>query len=154
MADNASPKRRVARPSGGTIIMLVAVMLGVSVLAPTLQQFVAQRQKIADLHEHIATAEAEIAELQTEQARWNDPAYIQAQARGRLLFVKPGETTYLVTDSQGGAPAPDPVDARPDMHETETDWTTSLGQSFVTSGFANAPGPGEAADTSSTGDAP
>ncbi|MGO2112940.1 MAG: septum formation initiator family protein, partial [Pseudoclavibacter sp.] len=103
MAKQETPSRgtsrRSVRPSGGTVIMLVTVLLGVTVLAPTLQQFIQQRQRIADLQNHIAVVETEISELQTEQARWNDPAYIEAQARGRLLFVTPGDTSYLVTDS-------------------------------------------------------
>lgn len=141
MAKTERRGRRMARPNVGTVIMLVAVLLGVAVLAPSLQQFVSQRQRIAELNAHIATVDAEIAELQAEQSRWNDPAYIQAQARGRLLFVVPGETSYLVTDS-GAAVAPqEPAEARPDLHETETDWTETLAQSFVTSGLANAPGP-------------
>lgn len=152
MAKTEGRGRRIGRPSIGSVIMIVTVMLGVAVLGPTLEQFVGQRQRIAELQEHIETVDAEIAELQAEQARWNDPAYIQAQARGRLLFVVPGETSYLVTDS-GAAVAPQqPPEARPDMHETETDWTQLLGQSFVSSGLANAPGPDST--TGGTGDAP
>lgn len=120
--------------------MVVAVLLGVTVLAPTLQQFVAQRQRIADLEQHIATVEGQIAELAAEQARWSDPAYIEAQARGRLLFVKPGETTYLVTETGETAPPQHPVDVRPEMFETEADWLANMAQSFVSSGLANGAG--------------
>ncbi|GGA61114.1 hypothetical protein GCM10011490_09120 [Pseudoclavibacter endophyticus] len=141
MVKPESRTRRIVRPSGGTVIMLVTVLLGVTVLAPTLQQFISQRQRIADLQHHLATVETEIIELQTEQARWSDPAYVQAQARGRLLFVMPGETSYLVTDSDAPPPVQEPTPAQADMYETDTDWLEALGQSFVTSGFANAPGP-------------
>lgn len=134
------PKRRPRiRPSGGSIILLVAVLLGVVVLAPTVQQFVAQRQRVADLHASIAATETEIANLQAQEVRWSDPAYIEAQARGRLLFVKPGETAYLVTDSSGGTPAAPPPTVSVDMHETQTDWVATLAQSFVEAGQANAP---------------
>lgn len=140
MDDAPKRRRRIARPHAGTVIMAVAVVLGVTVLAPTVQQFISQRQRVADLEQHIATVESEISQLETEQARWSDPTYIQAQARGRLLFVKPGETSYLVTDSGTGAPVLPPPEASVDMHETEGHWLDDFTQSFVASGLANAPG--------------
>lgn len=136
----ADPKRRARiRPSGGSIILLVAVLLGVVVLAPTVQQFVAQRQRLSDLRESIAATETEIANLQAQEARWSDPAYIEAQARGRLLFVKPGETAFLVTDSPSTRGGGEPSGVSVDMHETQTDWVATLAQSFVEAGQANAP---------------
>ena len=38
--------------------------------------------------------------------RWNDPAYVEAQARERLHFVMPGETAYVVLDARRGAGPP------------------------------------------------
>jgi hypothetical protein len=67
-------------------------------LAYPLRELFAQRAEIAALHEHIADQRAEVAALEATKARWEDPAYVKAQARERLHFVMPGETQYVVVD--------------------------------------------------------
>jgi hypothetical protein len=39
-----------------------------------------------------------------QRERWRDPAYVAAQARQRLHFVRPGETAYVLLDP-GETPA-------------------------------------------------
>jgi len=56
-----------------------------------------QREFIGDA-ERIADQQAEVADLEREKKRWDDPAYVKAQARERLHFVMPGETQYVVVD--------------------------------------------------------
>ena len=136
------PKRRL-RASGGTIMMLVAVLLGVLVLAPTVQQFIGQRQRVAELQAEIARSEEAIAMLQTQKARWDDPAYIQAQARGRLLFVRPGETTYLVIGDQAHVASGSPTESRPEQYATQEDWMANFAQSFVVAGTSQGPLPSD-----------
>jgi hypothetical protein len=41
-----------------------------------------------------------VSDLQKEQARWNDDAYVMQQARERLKFVKVGEKSYTVIDGK------------------------------------------------------
>ncbi len=55
-----------------------------------------------------------IGQLRSESEKWNDPAYIKAQARARFQMVKPGEKAYLVlppastpTGSATAPPKPD-----------------------------------------------
>ena len=48
-----------------------------------------------------------MGELQKEQARWNDDAYVVQQARERLKFVKVGDRSYTVID---GEPAKPPIE--------------------------------------------
>jgi cell division protein FtsB len=80
-----------------SIVAFLAVLLGSTVAA-----WVHQRTQIAALRETVAEQERDVAELEAEQERWRDPAYVEQQARQRLKFVKPGEKSYTVLD-----PAPD-----------------------------------------------
>lgn len=138
-AGSGSERRPVPRPSSATILMLVAVLLGVAVLAPTVTQLIEQRQRISDLQQSLTQTQQNIDALTLEQARWTDPAYVQAQARGRLLFVKPGETNYLVVDSAPTAAPTQPTSVSVEQHETESNWLQTFTQSVVTSGTTNTP---------------
>ncbi len=40
--------------------------------------------------------------MQAESAKWNDPDYVESQARSRLHMCRPGDTLYIVV---GGDPA-------------------------------------------------
>ena len=41
-----------------------------------------------------------VAALQDQVKRWDDPAYVEQQARERLKFVRPGETAYQVIGAE------------------------------------------------------
>jgi hypothetical protein len=61
---------------------------------PTREYF-AQRAQIDKLREQTEEQRKRVAALQEQRARWNDPAYVTAQARQRLHLVKPGETGFV-----------------------------------------------------------
>lgn len=119
--------------------MAVTLLLGVVVLAPSVQQFVAQRQRVAELEQSIAATQQQIDQLQAEKDRWTDPAYIEAQARGRLLFVRPGDTAYIVVDSDGAAQQAQDVPVSVEQHATESNWLDTFGESFLTAGTTTLP---------------
>ena len=52
------------------------------------------------LREQVAAQEQDVAALEAERERWQDPAYVEQQARERLKFVKPGERSYTVLDAE------------------------------------------------------
>ena len=83
------------------VIMLSLVVLGAWVLVPTLGTYIEQRQKIAALEQAVHVSEERIAELKAERDRWNDPAYVQSQARARFGYLMPGETSYVVLGADG-----------------------------------------------------
>ncbi|HQF03722.1 MAG TPA: septum formation initiator family protein [Phycicoccus sp.] len=96
--DRARSDRRTSR-----VFALVLVGIALMVLVgPTLKAYVNQRSDIAALRDAVAEQTKAVEELQAEQARWEDPAYIEQQARQRLKFVKPGEKSYTVLDPQTG----------------------------------------------------
>lgn len=140
-----APRRRVGRlPSAGSIIILVAIVLAVLTLAPTVQQFVQQRQRIADLGAEIQQTQQHIEHLEIEQARWSDPAYIEAQARGRLLFIRPGDTLYMVASDRLELPQDQGEGASVDQHQTTHDWLELAASSFVVAGTSTDPAAGGA----------
>lgn len=125
------------RLSGFMVIMLSLVVLGAWVLVPTLGTYIDQRQKIAALQESVQVSADEIAALETERERWEDPAYITTQARERLYYVKPGEVVYLVDNDLDPASLPQEQEPVSDeIEETPTDWMPQLLRSIAGAGLA------------------
>ncbi|MGW8484450.1 FtsB family cell division protein [Microbacterium sp. NPDC055903] len=125
------------RLSAFSAIMLSLVVLGAWVLVPTLGTYIDQRQKIAALQEAVQVSEDEIAALEREQERWEDPAYIVTQARERLYYVKPGEVVYLIDDDLDETQVPQeqgPVSA--ELEEGDADWMAQLLRSVTGAGLA------------------
>ena len=95
------PERRGPRFTGrAAILVLVVAVLTVS-YASSLRAYLQQRSHISDLKEQIAAREASIDDLEREKRRWNDPAFVRAQARERFGFLMPGETSYVVLGEDG-----------------------------------------------------
>jgi hypothetical protein len=82
------------------VLVLVLAVLGVS-YASSLRAYLEQKHHIDSLRTSIAESQAAIDSLEREQKRWKDPAFIEAQARERLGWVKIGETSYQVIDEDG-----------------------------------------------------
>lgn len=95
-----SPDRRpvVGRVglTGRAALLAVVVCAVALTLAYPLRAYVAQRSHIAELRGGVAAQRAEVARLQAAHDRWADPAYVKAQAAGRLHYQMPGETLYVV----------------------------------------------------------
>ena len=72
----------------------VAITLLISLAVPVRTWF-AQRAQVASLHAELEAAQKRVADLKVQAERWNDPAFVAAQARTRLRFVLPGEVGYV-----------------------------------------------------------
>ena len=139
--DETAPESwlRNLRFSGFSILMLALLILAVIVLAPNLRIFIEQRQQIAALEQRVDETEQSVAELTEDVARWEDPAYIESQARERLFYVYPGDISYLVvgdadtTTTANGQPISDQIQT------TQVDWVRSLLSSVYTAGLTVAP---------------
>ncbi len=78
--------------------------------AQSLRVWFDQHQQITALQQEIRDREKRVGQLNDEIARWDDDAYVKAQARQRLGWVMPGEVGYRVIGADGkpiGAP-PEP----------------------------------------------
>ena len=82
------------------MLVLVMAVLTVS-YGSSLKAYLQQRSQIADLKVQIAEREVNIDALEREKRRWDDPAYVQAQARARFGYLMPGETSYVVLGADG-----------------------------------------------------
>ena len=92
--------RRPRFTGRAAVLVLVLAVLTVS-YASSLRAYLEQRSHIGDLKVAIAEREASINSLEREKQRWQDPAFVQAQARARFGYVMPGETGFLVLDENG-----------------------------------------------------
>ncbi len=97
-----APRARALR--AGVLCALVVLCL-VSVLTP-LSASVRQQAELSALGDEVDAARARVDDLTARTARWDDPAYVSAQARDRLHYVLPGETGYRVLDAPAGWSAP------------------------------------------------
>ena len=101
--------RSAARPAApprprftgrAAILVLVLAVLMVS-YASSMRAYLEQRRHLESLQASIAASEENIADLEREKARWEDSAFLRAQARERFGWVLPGEIGYQVIDENG-----------------------------------------------------
>jgi cell division protein FtsB len=117
------PVRREGRSTGAprrprltgraAVLVLVVAVLAVS-YASSMKAYLQQRAHIEDLKAQIASTSAEIDDLEREKRRWDDDAYVRAQARERFGYVMPGETAYVVLDEHGK-----PLEGQAELHDPQ-----------------------------------
>jgi cell division protein FtsB len=126
------------RLSGFALSLLLLVVAALLVLATPLKTLIEQQQQIAQLKQSVADAKHEVAELNGEVDRWSDPAYIEAQARERLYYVKPGDVSYFIV---GGSDSPATEDGLPistEIQTTKVDWVRALLGTVYSAGLTSA----------------
>ncbi len=92
--------RRPRFTGRAAVLVLVLAVLTVS-YASSLRAYLQQRAHIGELKSAIAERESAINALEREKQRWEDPAFVKAQARARFGYLMPGETGFLVLDEDG-----------------------------------------------------
>lgn len=138
-APAATPWFRSLQISGFTVAVFVLIVAALVILAPSLRLLVEQQQEIAALEQRVIDQQAVVDDLQTEIDRWQDPAYIEAQARDRLLYVYPGDISYLVIDDGLTPEFRDGTPVSDEIQSTRIDWTRALLSSIVTAGLTDLP---------------
>ena len=107
----------------------LAVCAVVLTLAYPMREYLAQRSQIAQLAQQQETQLSRVAALEQQRKRWEDPAYVKAQARRRLQYVMPGEVGYVVLDPgqvRTSAPGRRPVTVAPSGKAEGTPWYSRL----------------------------
>lgn len=128
------------RLSGFSVLIIALTVMGVLILAPNLRILVEQRQQIAALQATQNQQKQELTQLEAQRARWDDPAYVRAQARDRLYFVMPGEVSYLVlNDANVEDIKRESISTS--VQNTSSDWVAGLLGSFLVAGLSTAPAP-------------
>lgn len=117
-----------ARAFSGRMLALAVILVVVTVLLlPSVGTYMNQRTEIAQLQSSIAQKQQEQDDLKTQIARWDDPAYVKAQARNRINLVMPGEKKYMVIGATGEETAVGPEsvgDVRTDLPWVDSLWDT------------------------------
>jgi cell division protein FtsB len=84
-----------AAATGRAAVLIVVLALLALTLAVPVRNWIAQRSAIAVLEGERAEREEQVSALRIQKERWEDPAFVAAEARRRLHFVLPGETGYV-----------------------------------------------------------
>ncbi len=124
------------------VLAAVVCVLTLTIAGPVRTYF-GQRTEMNQLTASEAALRRQIADLEQRKAKLGDPAYIAAQARERLGFVKPGDIPFQVqlpasaaTPSEPGGQAAKPSNSDP--------WYTALWHTIADAPHlppANAPSP-------------
>lgn len=141
-----------------SLVLLVVVGFAFSLVVPTVRAFLAQRADVAALERDVAQARERNDFLTAELERWEDPAFVAAQARERLAFVLPGEVAYRVVDPEvvqiapeaEGAPEPETPSSGILVPASDVPWFESIWESVKDAG---GDGPGVDATTTDEGTA-
>ncbi|MEO5920907.1 MAG: septum formation initiator family protein [Pseudolysinimonas sp.] len=126
------------RLSGFALSMLGLIVAALLVLAAPLKTLVEQRQQIAQLEASLAEAQDAVDDLNEEVARWEDQAYIEAQARERLFYILPGDVSYLVIGQDDVTGSGSELPVSDEIQTTQTDWIGGLLSSVFTAGLTDA----------------
>lgn len=116
--------------SGLWLGVLGVLVVAVYVLFEPVQIWFQQQVRIGELRAEVTTSKAAVAAMQEDLERWGDRAFVEAQARQRLLFVYPGDVSYLIvndiTVDESAA-----VDASATVRTTDINWVDALVGSYI-----------------------
>jgi cell division protein FtsB len=121
--DSGAPQGRRSPLTGRAVVLvLVVAALVVSSVVP-MRAYFEQRAELTELRRATAEQQARVEALEAQQRRWDDPAYVEAQARQRLHFVMPGEVGYVVLERDE---APDPETLAREAARPTDPWYSTL----------------------------
>ena len=135
------------------LVLFVVSLVAFVLLFPTVKAYLAQKSDNERLVQQVSQAKEQNDNLAAELQRWDDPAYVAAQARERLAFVLPGETAFRVVDPEvvpdPTAPAVAAAGDGPALVPagTTTPWYTTIWDSVQVAGAADAPADADDAGT-------
>lgn len=112
--------------------VIVVGILAVFVLFGPVQIWFEQQARIAQLRADVTQSEAEVSAMKADLKRWADRSFVEAQARQRLLFVYPGDVSYLIVNDITVTEAPT-AGASESVTATDINWVDALVASYVAS---------------------
>lgn len=129
------------------LLVIGLILLASFTLAGNAKTWFLQQQRLMDFQSQVNAAKQDVADMQVERERWDDPVYVRSQARDRLYYVMPGEVSYLVMDADGidtsdtsGTVGAQMAEARntseitKQIRETKNNWVDSLLYTVVHAG--------------------
>jgi cell division protein FtsB len=119
-------RRATGLTTRAAVLGLVLCALVVSAALP-LREFLSQRGEIGRLQQQQALQRERVEALEAAKRQLEDPAFVTAEARRRLHFVKPGETAYvLLTPQPGEAPLGATAETAEQAAGPEAPWYSQL----------------------------
>ena len=97
----AAAGQRGARITWRLVAILVVFVLLTVMYANSLRVYFSQQRAIAEVKAQVEAAQRTVDDLYDQLQRWQDPAYVRAQARERLGWVVPGEVGFRVIGVDG-----------------------------------------------------
>nr|VDG63152.1 Predicted membrane protein [Streptococcus thermophilus] len=82
----------------GVAVLITVVLIVLIAIAVPLRNYYNGREEIARLEASIETKQRQKADLEEQIDRYNDPAYLEQEARRRLGMMAPGETAWRIID--------------------------------------------------------
>jgi len=148
-AEDAAP--RTSLTTRAAILLGVVGLLAASYAFP-LRAWLDQRSELAAAEVERAELAEQVDALTEAVDRWDDPAYVRAQARERLNFVLPGEVGLVVLGTEATAAEPEVADGAvvPALEEGQP-WWSGLVASFYQVGNAEPEDSQTPADPATTG---
>jgi cell division protein FtsB len=108
------------------ILLLGAIGLGVVLLVPPFEDYLAARQRVALLEQKALALEVENLRLERRIADLDDPVTIELLARSQQGLVRPGEVPYVLIAPEVDAPrirdAPEEAVAEEDVLDRILTW--------------------------------
>jgi len=108
MGTRTGRRGRARRILGGDvllgILLLGAIGLGVALLVPPFENYLAARQRVAVLEQKALALEAENLRLERRIEDLDDPVTIELLARSQQGLVRPGEVPYVLIAPEVDAP--------------------------------------------------
>ncbi|WP_454932676.1 FtsB family cell division protein [Actinomyces oricola] len=122
-------------------LVLLLVLLGAFVITfPSVRGYLAQRAQYDAVVSDLTQAKASATAYEEELAKWQDDNYVRTQARQRLAYVMPGETTYVVVGAQS---VEDAAEAAASNNERRRPWYEVLRESSRVAGQAQEEPPSD-----------
>ncbi|OZG57975.1 septum formation initiator [Bifidobacterium tissieri] len=134
-------------------IAVIIVILGSIQLLSTFHTYALNLAELNSLRNQEATLVAKKAELENDIKRWDDDAYVTAQARERLGFVFPGERSVRVLHPEavtGDAATGNDTASTPSDTEQTRPWYKDMFSSFGKADKDTTKSAGDASETPSS----
>lgn len=109
------------------VLALLVCVMALSVAVP-LRTYLSQRDELAAQETQRVELEIQVRELEQRKQELSDPAQVEAEARARLGYVRPGETPYIVEVPQAPAPPPPRAPGDDGVPWYEEMWNSVLGK--------------------------
>ena len=111
ISDLEAAARSQAMQRYGTrpLVSALLILLVAALLVPALRESLELQQVTSSLQAELALITAESERLDHELERWEDPAFVEATARSRLGFVRPGDKVWRTIGGEMLAEDVDPA---------------------------------------------